>query len=426
MYDGGDWGVLDLTQDPVQGDPANVRALATFSQNESGFWSEHTETLTTTADYGSSMPMEGDFAPKYRDHLNQLPGRAAALRDAHDKTGTALGQYAATLDEAKGESRMALTQGMQARQQYQQAQQAYNQAIEEMNQIVAGGPYPPEVYPLAIAQWEQAQARSQQAQMFMQEAEQQRQAAKQRAMQAGQTARQAESSAAQQVRSAAPNSTADGGSSAIPAVAAGGGAALLGGGLAAAQQQLSDGGGSGATAGGWKPGDPIPAALTGDRLPAEAKLGGHYKYESDPEKWRSSGLPGQVHYMNAQEREASRLFVDNAGTMRWAKDGSVFDTTNAVSHWSKGGPGRAIFVMDKSGNVYASMEQKVGYMHHSSFLGGQNVVGAGELQAIEGRLQLMTNQSGHYQPTPGQNAIVEEAFREMGVTGFGSLSMGKA
>jgi hypothetical protein len=425
MYDGGDWGVLDLTQDPVQGDPVNVRALATFSQNESGFWSEHTQTLTSTADYGSSMPMEGDFAAKYRDHLNELPGQAAALRDAHEKTGTALGQYAATLDEAKTESRTALSQGMQAKQQYQQAQQANNQAIEEMNQIVAGGPYPPEVYPQALAQWEQAQARSQQAQMYMEEAEMQRQAAKQRAMQAGQTARQAENGAAQQVRSAAPNSKVDSGSGAVPAVAAGGGAALVSGGLAGAQQ-MSGGGGSGAT-GGWKPGDPIPAALTGDRLPAGATLGGKYRYENDPDpqKWTTSGLPGRVHYMNDAEREASRVFVDGAGTMRWAKDGSLFDTSNAISFWSKGG-NRAIFVMDKSGNVYASMEQELGRLHHSSFLGGQNVVGAGELQAVEGRIELMTNQSGHYHPTPQENQIVARAFNEMGVPPFQSLNVGRA
>lgn len=425
MYEGGDWGVLDLTQDPVQGDPANVRALATFSQNESGFWSEHTQSLASTADYGNSMPMEGDFAPKYREHLNQLPGQAAALRDAHEKTGTALGQYAATLDEAKGQSRQALTQGMQAKQQYLQAQRAYNQCIEQMNQIAARGPYPPEVYPQVLAQWEQLQAQAQQAQMYMQEAEQMRLAAKERAMMAGQTARQAENSCAQQVRSAAPNPKGDsgGGGGATPAVV-GGGSALVGGGLAAATQ-MGEGGGAGAAAG-WKPGDPIPAPLTGDRYPAEAKLGSRYTYENDPEQFATrSPFATRVHYMNDAEREASRVFVDNAGTMRWAKDGSLFDTTNAVSHWSKGA-GRAIFVMDKSGNVYASMEQKVGYMHHSSFLGGQNVVGAGELQAVEGRLQLMTNQSGHYQPSPQQNAIVEEAFRAMGVTGFHSLSMGKA
>lgn len=424
MYDGGDWGVLDMSQDPVQGDPANARALGTFSQQESEHWAEHTESLTSTADYGNSMPMEGDFAPKYRDHLNELPGQAGALRDAHRQAGEALSQYAEQLEEAKTESRTALSQGMQAKQQYQQAQQAYNQAVEEMNQIVAGGPYPPEVYPQALAQWEQAQARSQQAQMYMEEAEMQRQAAKERATLAGQTARQAENTAAQTVRAAAPNSSAKSGGGGASSVVAGGGAALLGGGLAAAQQTAGDTSGSGATAG-WKEGDPIPPPLTGDRLPAEAKLGGQYKYENDPDQWQSkSPLPGRVHYMDDAEREASRVFVDGAGTMRWAKDGSLFDTAGAVSHWSQG-QGRAIFVMDKSGNIYASMQQKVGYMHHSSFLGGQNVVGAGELQASQGRLQLITNQSGHYQPTPEQNAIVDQAFKEMGVTGFHSLFMGR-
>lgn len=260
MYDGGNWGVLDLNEDPVQGDPANVRALATFSKNESGFWSEHTETLTTTADFGSSMPMQGDFAPKYRDHLNELPGRAAALRDAHEKTGTALGQYAELLEEAKGESRQALSQGMQAKQQYQQAQRANNQAIQEMNQIVAGGPYPPEVYPQAVAQWEQAQARSQQAQMFMQEAEQMRLAAKERAMMAGQNARQAENSAAQQVRGATSDSIAAKGGDVNPFGPGVGGGIIGAGGVIGADGVIGGGGptggpqGQGPAGGHW--GDP--------------------------------------------------------------------------------------------------------------------------------------------------------------------------
>ena len=33
---------------------------------------------------------------------------------------------------------------------------------------------------------------------------------------------------------------------------------------------------------------PVPVPLTGDRLPAQAMLGGQYKHENDPDLWQST------------------------------------------------------------------------------------------------------------------------------------------
>ncbi|WP_218581945.1 hypothetical protein, partial [Nocardia cyriacigeorgica] len=54
--------------------------------------------------------------------------------------------------------------------------------------------------------------------------------------------------------------------------------------------------------------------------------------------------------------------------------------------------------MDNQGNLYASLHHAPGQFHHSSFLAGGPVAGAGELEVIDGVLQLVTDSSGHYRP----------------------------
>ncbi len=71
------------------------------------------------------------------------------------------------------------------------------------------------------------------------------------------------------------------------------------------------------------------------------------------------------------------------------------DTTRMMTHFS--GPGYAIYVMSKEGNIHVS-SHSVGHRHHSSLLAGGNVAGAGELKAINGWLAYLSNKSGHYAP----------------------------
>jgi hypothetical protein len=62
--------------------------------------------------------------------------------------------------------------------------------------------------------------------------------------------------------------------------------------------------------------------------------------------------------------------------------------------------GYAIYVMDAKGNFYLSFEAQKGKFHHSSFLAGQPVACAGEMIIFQGKILLINNQSGHYQPPP--------------------------
>lgn len=62
--------------------------------------------------------------------------------------------------------------------------------------------------------------------------------------------------------------------------------------------------------------------------------------------------------------------------------------------------GYAIYVMDAQGEFYLSFEGQKGKFHHSSFLAGQPVACAGEMIIFQGKIFLINNQSGHYQPPP--------------------------
>lgn len=104
-----------------------------------------------------------------------------------------------------------------------------------------------------------------------------------------------------------------------------------------------------------------------------------------------------VRYLDEVEREDYKLHVDEDGLLRDA-DGDLFDTAHAGSLYQPQG-GRAIFVMDQHGDIFASQHQIEGHFHHSSFLGGEPVGAAGELGAKDGKVQLISNNSGHYRPT---------------------------
>lgn len=129
------------------------------------------------------------------------------------------------------------------------------------------------------------------------------------------------------------------------------------------------------------------------------------RFEGTPllERYHGEQFPGNaefgtpVTYLDEARRQDFKLHVDDDGLLRDA-DGDLFDTSKAyTAHTEEGG--RAIFVMDQHGEIYASMQQKVGEFHHSSFLGGQPVATAGELGVKDGVLRLISNNSGHYQPS---------------------------
>ncbi len=121
-----------------------------------------------------------------------------------------------------------------------------------------------------------------------------------------------------------------------------------------------------------------------------------------------------VRYLSSSERAQLELTVDHKGLLR-TPDGKRFDTR----HGSPGGDeGHAIFAMDHNGRIFASLNPVVGKFHHSSFLGGQPVAGAGTLKVTNGHLDEVTRRSGHYRPTVGQHKQVVDNFERLGVDHF--------
>ncbi|SUA41894.1 Uncharacterised protein [Nocardia africana] len=121
--------------------------------------------------------------------------------------------------------------------------------------------------------------------------------------------------------------------------------------------------------------------------------------------------PTGVWYYDDVGRQQFRLRIHEGRI--YDAQGRLFDTRSGVSVWN--GQGNAIFVMDEHGNLYASLFQQPGVFHHSSFLAGAPVAGAGELVVINGELQMITDSSGHYRPSHGYTLQVVDRLRAMGV-----------
>jgi hypothetical protein len=138
-----------------------------------------------------------------------------------------------------------------------------------------------------------------------------------------------------------------------------------------------------------------------------------YVGETDPATATSIfGVPSNgVKYLTPDEAEEFRVFVRD-GLIYSAKDGTLFDTSAAQSLHSGGG--RAIFVMDNQGNLYAA-PHKLAEFHHSSFLSGGPVAGAGEIVVRDGKVILISDKSGHYQPPPQYRQQVLDQLGSQGV-----------
>lgn len=136
-----------------------------------------------------------------------------------------------------------------------------------------------------------------------------------------------------------------------------------------------------------------------------------YVGENDPKNPLRAFGNKVVHYMDDAERAQYKLAV---------KDGKLLDATGKPSDTAlgtsfSGQPGRAIYVMDKDRNLYASMYQERGVMQHSSFLAGAPVAGAGELVVEDGTLRTIALRSGHYTPTYGHQDYLLRTPEQQGV-----------
>lgn len=128
--------------------------------------------------------------------------------------------------------------------------------------------------------------------------------------------------------------------------------------------------------------------------------------------WRwQNGPKESVRYLKDTELPDYELTLFNGKI--YDSSGRPFDTTNAKSVHS--GTGRAIYVMDEHGKIYASLEQKAGHFHHSSLAQGKPVAAAGELEVLEGELIAISDNSGHYKPDRIYSDQALMIFHERGV-----------
>jgi hypothetical protein len=103
----------------------------------------------------------------------------------------------------------------------------------------------------------------------------------------------------------------------------------------------------------------------------------------------------KVKYLSEAERAEYKISIKDGRL--YDSSGELFDTESASSVFSDG-KGKAIFVMDEYGDVFASKTQALGEFHHSSFLAGKPVAAAGEISVENGVVKEITRRSGHYMP----------------------------
>jgi hypothetical protein len=151
---------------------------------------------------------------------------------------------------------------------------------------------------------------------------------------------------------------------------------------------------------------------------------GSFKWADSKPKYETTPLLGdfageetgkvfgsKVNYLNEAERAGYELTVKDGKV--FDNSGNLFDTTSSSSIHS--GNGKAIFVMDEAGSIYASPTQTLGKFHHSSFLSGKPVASAGELKAVNGVIEEISRKSGHYKPSVDINSQIMNELENRGV-----------
>ncbi|WP_132428674.1 WXG100 family type VII secretion target [Pseudonocardia endophytica] len=133
---------------------------------------------------------------------------------------------------------------------------------------------------------------------------------------------------------------------------------------------------------------------TAPELPVRASMDPRFRGE---ERGEAEGLakPHNVRYLSDKALERHRLTVHDG--LLYDGRGRPFHSAPGGSVWSES-EDRSIFVVDDKGNLYASNEQEKGALHHSSFLSGGPVAGAGEIGVVNGKVTFLSDRSGHYSP----------------------------
>jgi hypothetical protein len=116
-----------------------------------------------------------------------------------------------------------------------------------------------------------------------------------------------------------------------------------------------------------------------------------------------------VEYLDDDGRLLREIVVSGQGLLYYKKCGTLFDTKNKAT--SKNGTGWACFVISPDDRLYSDSHVN-GKFHHSSFLAGAPVKGAGEIVVERGALSAFTPKSGHYKPPARTTEMMARWFDE--------------
>jgi hypothetical protein len=99
-----------------------------------------------------------------------------------------------------------------------------------------------------------------------------------------------------------------------------------------------------------------------------------------------------VKYLDGRTRATYRVHVDG-GALKWRN--KTFDTVKLNRETVFSGIGWAMWVLSANKAVYTN-SHILGESHHSGFLSGGVVKGAGEWKVADGRVEFITGKTGHY------------------------------
>ncbi|MEW5856886.1 MAG: hypothetical protein AB1861_05835 [Cyanobacteriota bacterium] len=137
----------------------------------------------------------------------------------------------------------------------------------------------------------------------------------------------------------------------------------------------------------------------------------HDRYKGEGEEGGSTYYPDTL--------DPYKLSISEGNLMQ---DGEKLDTTKSKRLYKTEGSkdGRFIYTMDSEGEFTAGdekaerLEQDKNF-HHSSLRQGDEVAGAGELQVRDGKVEVISDRSGHYQPPTALTHQVAKSLESKGV-----------
>jgi ankyrin repeat protein len=136
--------------------------------------------------------------------------------------------------------------------------------------------------------------------------------------------------------------------------------------------------------------------------------------EYDPLLNKFCPFENQVKYYKTEDERKKHLLEYKDGLCYL--NGIPFDTGRSISlHADE--PGIAIFTVGLDREIYVNSHEKYRIHHSSEFAGGE-VIGAGELTAVQGKIIHISNKSGHYSPKHKEMMDILSVLNEK----LGSLS----